>query len=347
MTRSNTGGGGGATGAGGGYTLPLAADGVRGGVQVGFTTSAANRNYAVQLDNEKMFVNVPWTDHYAWGDITSKPSTATRWPSWDEVTSKPSSFTPSAHTHAWGDITSGVPDTATRWPSWSEVTSKPASKTAWGQTYLNSSSEFQNINGNMSDVGHISFISNNTYDLGSSSVAMRSGYFGTSLKVNAVEIGNMNEINAVTGQTLYLQYRNNGNLSLCYNGANVGIGLTSPSYKLHVVGKIYCTGGFAFLSDIRKKNVVGFCNGFSVKDIANAPLIQYTLKGDLDDGRRHIGSVAQYWQKVLPDTVNEADDTLSMDQESILMASVITLARKVMSLENQIIQLKVKGYGKQ
>jgi hypothetical protein len=144
----------------------------------------------------------------------------------------------------------------------------------------------------------------------------------------------------VTGQTLYLQYRNDGNLSLCYNGANVGIGLTSPSYKLHVVGKIYCTGGFAFLSDIRKKNVVGFCDGFSVRDIANAPLIQYTLKGDLDDGHRHIGSVAQYWQKVLPDTVNEADDTLSMDQESILMASVITLARKVMSLENQIIQIK-------
>ena len=136
-----------------------------------------------------------------------------------------------------------------------------------------------------------------------------------------------------------------GQLS-AYNG-NIGIGTDSPSYKLHVAGKIYCTGGFAFLSDIRKKNVVGFCNGFSVKDIANAPLIQYTLKGDLDDGRRHIGSVAQYWQKVLPDTVNEADDTLSMDQESILMASVITLARKVMSLENQIIQLKVKGYGKQ
>ena len=310
------------------YVLPVAADGTLGGIQVGYTTSAASRNYAVQLDDQqRAYVNVPWTDHYAWSDITDKPTTATRWPSWDEITSKPA--------------------TATRWPSWSEVTSKPTSKTAWGKTYLDSSSNFQDISGDMSNVGHIGFKSDNSYDLGSSSVALRSGYFGTSLKVNAVEIGNTNEINAVTGQTLYLQYRNNGNLSLCYNGANVGIGLTSPSYKLHVVGKIYCTGGFAFLSDIRKKNVVGFCDGFSVKDIANAPLIQYTLKGDLDDGRRHIGSVAQYWQKVLPDTVNEADDTLSMDQESILMASVITLARKVMSLENQIIQLKVKGYGKQ
>ena len=319
-------GGGGGAGGAGVYVLPAASNSELGGIKLGYPTGTG-KFYPVQLDNQqRAYVDVPWTDHYAWSDITDKPTTATRWPSWDEVTSKPA--------------------TATRWPSWTEVTSKPTSKTAWGKTYLNDSSEFQNISGDMSSVGHIGFISDNTYDLGSSSVAMRSGYFGTSLKVHAVEIGNTNEINAVTGQTLYLQYRNNGNLSLCYNGANVGIGLTSPSYKLHVVGKIYCTGGFAFLSDIRKKNVVGFCDGFSVKDIADAPLIQYTLKGDLDDGRRHIGSVAQYWQKVLPDTVNEADDTLSMDQESILMASVITLARKVMSLENQIIQLKVKGYGK-
>ena len=60
MTRSNTGGGGGATGGGGGYTLPLAADGVRGGVQVGYTTDATARKYAVQLDGEKAYVNVPW-----------------------------------------------------------------------------------------------------------------------------------------------------------------------------------------------------------------------------------------------------------------------------------------------
>ncbi len=41
-----------------------------------------------------------------------------------QITGKPSSFTPSAHGHAWGDL-SGVPAQATRWPTWSEVTSKP------------------------------------------------------------------------------------------------------------------------------------------------------------------------------------------------------------------------------
>ena len=151
------------SGGGSSYTLPVAADGTLGGVQLGYPTSAANRYYAVQLDSsQRAYVNVPWPDSYDWSDITNKPATATRWPSWDEVTSKPNSFAPSAHTHAWGDITSGVPSTATRWPSWSEVTSKPASKSAWGQQYLDSNSSFSSISGNMSSVGHMSFSNNET-----------------------------------------------------------------------------------------------------------------------------------------------------------------------------------------
>ena len=42
------------------YSLPLAANGTRGGIQIGFSTNATNRNYAVQLSNEKAYVNVPW-----------------------------------------------------------------------------------------------------------------------------------------------------------------------------------------------------------------------------------------------------------------------------------------------
>lgn len=42
------------------YALPLATSGARGGVRIGYTTSG--KNYAVQLSDEKMYVNVPWTD---------------------------------------------------------------------------------------------------------------------------------------------------------------------------------------------------------------------------------------------------------------------------------------------
>lgn len=43
-----------------------------------------------------------------WSRLSSVPSYASRWPSWSEVTGKPSTFTPSSHTHAAGDITSGT-----------------------------------------------------------------------------------------------------------------------------------------------------------------------------------------------------------------------------------------------
>ena len=134
------------------YSLPLAADGTRGGVQIGYSQNG--KNYPVQLSGEKMFVNVPWTDNHAWNDITGKPETATRWAKWSEVTDKPTfsggtttlawgtthtiatvagsdvkltmPANPNTDHYAWSDIT-GKPATATRWPSWSEVTDKPTS----------------------------------------------------------------------------------------------------------------------------------------------------------------------------------------------------------------------------
>ena len=54
------------------YTLPLAANGTRGGVQIGYSESG--KKYAVKLSNEKMYVEVPWTDHYDWTEITNKPT---------------------------------------------------------------------------------------------------------------------------------------------------------------------------------------------------------------------------------------------------------------------------------
>lgn len=42
------------------YSLPLATSSVRGGVKIGYTESG--QNYPVELDNEQMYVNVPWTD---------------------------------------------------------------------------------------------------------------------------------------------------------------------------------------------------------------------------------------------------------------------------------------------
>ena len=53
------------------YSLPLAANGTRGGIQIGYSSSG--KNYAVQLSSEKAYVNVPWTDTQQ--NITLKTTT--------------------------------------------------------------------------------------------------------------------------------------------------------------------------------------------------------------------------------------------------------------------------------
>ena len=42
------------------YTLPLAANGTKGGIQIGYSQNG--KNYPVALSSEKAYVNVPWTD---------------------------------------------------------------------------------------------------------------------------------------------------------------------------------------------------------------------------------------------------------------------------------------------
>ena len=124
------------------YSLPLAASGTRGGVQIGFTTDAANRNYAVQLSSEKMYVNVPWEN--TWRGIQNN------------LTSDSTTDSLSA---AQGKALKGYIDTLNSYFS-SGVAKSAAklttvSKTAWGQTYWTSDGVPTSISGSLSSVTNI------------------------------------------------------------------------------------------------------------------------------------------------------------------------------------------------
>ena len=146
---------------------------------------------------------------------------------------------------------------------------------------------------------------------------------------------------------------NVGNISFDQSGRNIGgliyvdttnsrigIGTSSPSYALHVSGTVYATGGVTGLSDIRKKNVITYEWAPCLSSIAEAPIIRYTMKDD-EKKRERVGSVAQYWQKVMPEAVTADDEgTLSMNYGEISLVNVIALAREVKHLKEEINRLK-------
>ena len=142
----------------------------------------------------------------------------------------------------------------------------------------------------------------------------------------------------VNGDPLYIQYFNTGNLILC-NSGKVGIGNARPSYKLHVSGDIYATGAVTALSDMRKKDECGMV-GLTVEQIANAPAVQFTWKGDRAKEGLQVGTYAQYWQAVLPEVVMDKGGELSMQYGVTALVSAIITARKVVDHERRIAELE-------
>ena len=138
----------------------------------------------------------------------------------------------------------------------------------------------------------------------------------------------------------------NHNWMFCINSSGyAGIGTDSPSYKLHVAGVIYSTTGVysagyvTALSDERKKTIIEDFD-LDVAKIANAPMIKYYWN-DREDREKKAGSIAQYWQKLVPElTPKTADGMLSMDYGNLALMSAIAIARRVVDHEERIRNLE-------
>ena len=163
--------------------------------------------------------------------------------------------------------------------------------------------------------------------------------------VNIYNNGLMVEGRTALGTSINTNYRLyvNGS-SFIYNSLivreSVGIGTSSPQYSLDVTGTIYATGSVTTLSDARKKDVLGE-KAIGVEQIAGAPAVQFLWK---DEQRRkegvQVGSIAQYWQQVLPEVVMDRGGELSMQYGVAAMVSAIVTARKVVDHERRIAELE-------
>ena len=67
-------------------------------------------------------------------------------------------------------------------------------------------------------------------------------YSSSSIRMSNILLEHTDEINNSANGGIHLNYRNSGNVSLCQGGGSVGIGTTTPSYKLDVNGQIRASG---------------------------------------------------------------------------------------------------------
>lgn len=133
----------------------------------------------------------------------------------------------------------------------------------------------------------------------------------------------------------------NGILNVMISTNRVGINTNSPSYTLHVSGSIYATGAITALSDINQKNIKEYMQ-LGIDEVANAPVIKFTWKDPkAEDKGLQVGSIAQYWEKVLPEAVKrDKEGTLSMSYGVVALVAAISTAKKVQEHERRITELE-------
>ena len=76
-------------------------------------------------------------------------------------------------------------------------------------------------------------------------------------------------------------------------------------------------------SDERLKNILSDVR-LSVEDIAKAPSVRFTWRDNVGDRKAHAGTIAQYWDNILPDVVTENNDNyLAMNYGAAALISVV------------------------
>ena len=119
--------------------------------------------------------------------------------------------------------------------------------------------------------------------------------------------GRSSEINNYNSH-LYLQHNSATNLVCCDGGGKVGIGVSTPTEKLHVAGNVLVTGkvsaagGFFKESDARlKTDIKPLC--YTLDQICSIPTVSFIM-----NDQKQIGTVAQDLEELgFEDIVTESD----------------------------------------
>ena len=105
--------------------------------------------------------------------------------------------------------------------------------------------------------------------------------------------------------------------------------------NLSVSGTIFGTVNSS--SDESLKDIISEVS-LSPEQIANAPAIKFKWKND--GNKTHVGTIAQYWKEILPEVVENNENCLTLAYSHAAMISVISLAKEVVALKQEIAELK-------
>lgn len=138
-----------------------------------------------------------------------------------------------------------------------------------------------------------------------------------------------------------------GVINIDADGINIDGSHTDADKVYLLASHIYCGGdteivgnceaeSFAQSSDVNRKNIISDLN-LNIYNIANAPIFRFTWKDGKDNQALHVGTSAQYWQTVLPETVSEKKDgMLAMQYDVVALAAAVITAKTVASHEDRI-----------
>lgn len=123
---------------------------------------------------------------------------------------------------------------------------------------------------------------------------------------------------------------------------NIGIGTTSPSYKVDVAGTI-ASNGSPLTSDIRfKKNIEPIADALTKILKMNGMSFEWKTEEYIDKGfekGRHFGVIAQDVERILPEIVNSRQD----GSKNVAYTEIIPILIEAIKEQNkQIEQLKSK-----
>lgn len=125
-----------------------------------------------------------------------------------------------------------------------------------------------------------------------------------------------------------------GKSKIVVNAGNTGITINETT------NSITSTSNITTSSDINIKDIISEDTCFTVDNIADAPFFDYTYKND-ESKNVQIGTSAQYWQTVCPNSVKANEDgILGLNYQGVALGSAICLAKKIKEQQSEIDELK-------